>query len=82
MRYEQLVDDLDTGSRAVIEFCGLEWDDRCLAFHASGRRVRTASYEQVRRPIYRSSIGRWQGYARHLGPLLDELGDSLERFTS
>ena len=71
--YEMLVDDLDTFCRRTIEFVGLEWDDRCLEFHASGRTVRTASYDQVRRPIYRSSIGRYQRYEAHLSPLLDAL---------
>ena len=72
--YEALVDDLDGQSRRIIDFCGLGWDDRCLKFHASGRTVRTASYEQVRQPIYRSSIGRYKGFEQHIGPLLEALG--------
>ncbi len=72
--YETLVDDLDGQTRRIIDFCGLTWDDKCLAFHASGRTVRTASYEQVRRPIYRSSIGRYKGFEPHIGPLLESLG--------
>jgi tetratricopeptide (TPR) repeat protein len=76
--YEQLVDDLEAGSRRIIDFLGLDWDDACLQFHASGRIVRTASYEQVRQPIYRSSINRHQRFERHLGPLLEALaGDSV-----
>ncbi len=71
--YEVLVDDLEGQTRRIIDFCGLDWDDRCLAFHASGRIVRTASYEQVRRPIYRSSIGRYQGFEPYIGPLLEAL---------
>jgi tetratricopeptide (TPR) repeat protein len=71
--YEAVVDDLEAQSRRIIEFCGLDWDDRCLRFHASGRTVRTMSYEQVRRPIYRSSIGRYKRFERHLGPLLEAL---------
>ena len=72
--YETLVDDLDGQVRRIIDFCGLPWDDRCLEFHASGRTVRTASYEQVRQPIYRSSIGRYKGFEPHIGPLLEALG--------
>ncbi len=72
--YEALVDDLDGQARRIIDFCGLPWDDRCLAFHASGRTVRTASYEQVRQPIYRSSIGRYKGFEPHIGSLLKALG--------
>ncbi|MHC4766775.1 MAG: tetratricopeptide repeat-containing sulfotransferase family protein [Planctomycetota bacterium] len=71
--YETVVDDLEAESRRIIEFCGLEWDDRCLTFHASGRIVRTASYDQVRQPIYRSSIGRYKRFEGHLGPLLEAL---------
>jgi len=71
--YEAVVDDLEGESRRIIEFCDLDWDDRCLRFHASGRSVRTASYEQVRQPIYRSSIGRYKRFERHLGPLLEAL---------
>jgi tetratricopeptide (TPR) repeat protein len=71
--YEALVDDLEGGSRRIVEFLGLDWDDACLRFHASGRIVRTASYEQVRQPIYRSSIGRYKRFERHLGPLLEAL---------
>jgi len=71
--YEALVDDLEGESRRIIEHLGLEWDDACLQFHASGRVVRTASYEQVRQPIYRSSIGRYKRFERHLGPLLEAL---------
>ncbi|MHC4304057.1 MAG: tetratricopeptide repeat-containing sulfotransferase family protein [Planctomycetota bacterium] len=71
--YEALVDDLEGESRRIIAFLGLDWDDACLRFHASGRIVRTASYEQVRQPIYRSSIGRHQRFENHLGPLLEAL---------
>jgi hypothetical protein len=71
--YEALVDDLEAESRRIIEFVGLDWHDACLRFHASGRIVRTASYEQVRRPIYRSSIGRYQRFEQHLGPLMEAL---------
>ncbi|MHC4769614.1 MAG: tetratricopeptide repeat-containing sulfotransferase family protein [Planctomycetota bacterium] len=71
--YEALVDNLEAESRRIIEFVGLGWDDACLRFHASGRIVRTASYEQVRQPIYRSSIGRYKRFERHLGPLLEAL---------
>jgi Flp pilus assembly protein TadD len=71
--YEAVVDDLEAESRRIIDFCGLDWDDRCLSFHDSGRIVRTMSYEQVRRPIYRSSIGRYKRFEPHLGPLFEAL---------
>jgi thioredoxin-like negative regulator of GroEL len=73
--YEAVVDDVETWSRRLIAHCGLDWDDACLRFHESGREVRTASFAQVRRPVYRSSVGRWRRFAPHLGPLLDALGE-------
>ena len=73
VRYEDVVADLDGQARRVIAYCGLPWDDRCLAFHKTDRPVRTASATQVRQPIYTSAIGRWKVYEAFLGPLLREL---------
>ena len=73
--YEEVVTDIETWARRVIAHCGLDWDDACLRFHESKREVHTASLAQVRRPIYASSVGRWRPFARHLGPLLDALGE-------
>jgi tetratricopeptide (TPR) repeat protein len=67
--YEELVADSETQSRGMIEFLGLPWDDRCLKFHEVQRPCATASVLQVRRPIYNTSVRRWQRYERHLGPL-------------
>jgi hypothetical protein len=53
---------------------GLEWDERCSAFHETRRPVTTSSATQVRQPLFDSSIGRWPPYAAVLKPLLDELG--------
>ena len=53
--YEDLVADSESGARRILEFAGLPWDDRCLRFHENRRVVHTASIDQVRRPIYRSS---------------------------
>jgi len=73
VRYEDVVADLDGQARRIIEYCGLPWDDRCLAFHETDRPVRTASATQVRQPIYNSAVGRWKVYEEFLGPLLKEL---------
>ena len=73
VRYENLVGDLRTIARRMIAHCGLTWDSRCLDFHRNRRPVRTASAAQVRRSIYRSSVGRWRQYEKFLGPLLAEL---------
>jgi hypothetical protein len=73
IQYETLVGNLEGESRRLIDFLGLEWDPACLAFHETARSVRTASYRQMRKPIYASSIGRWRAYRRHLGPLIAKL---------
>jgi len=72
--YEKLVQDQEKASRDIVAFCGLEWDPQCLEFDASGRFVRTASYDQVRRPIYNSSVDRWKHYRNHIAPLLPLTG--------
>ena len=72
--YEAIVADLPGAARRMIAYCGLDWDEACLAFHRTERAVRTASVTQVRQPIYGSSIGRWRPYAAELGPLLAALG--------
>jgi tetratricopeptide (TPR) repeat protein len=73
VRYEELVADPLRVGRQIVEFCGLAWDERCLTFHESGRFAYTLSYDQVRRPIYDSSIGRAGHFQRHLGPLREAL---------
>jgi len=73
VQYEALVADLETEARRIVAYCGLEWDEKCLAFHRTERPVRTASVTQVRQPIYSNAIGRWKPYEKMLRPLLDEL---------
>ncbi len=72
--YEALVADQEGWSRQLVDFVGLPWDDRCLAFYETRRPVITSSAWQVRQPIYTSSIGRWRPYEEHLKPLFDSLG--------
>lgn len=73
VRYEDVVVDLERQARRIIDHCGLEWDDRCIAFHQTSRPVRTASAAQVRQPLYTKSVGRWLPYKDFLSPLLKEL---------
>jgi hypothetical protein len=61
--YEGLVGDQEAWSRKLIDFLGLPWDERCLAYYKTERPVLTSSAWQVRQPIYTSSIGRWRHYA-------------------
>jgi Flp pilus assembly protein TadD len=73
VQYEDVVEDLEGAARRIVAHCGLEWDDACLSFHRADRVVLTASASQVRKPLYRSSVGRWAAYKDFLQPLLDEL---------
>jgi tetratricopeptide (TPR) repeat protein len=75
VEYEAVVDDLEGQARRLIAHCGLDWDPNCLRFHETERAVRTASLNQVRQPIYRSSVGRWKRFRDELTPLRTALGD-------
>jgi tetratricopeptide (TPR) repeat protein len=72
--YEAVVDDVAGEARRLIDFLGLTWDDACVRFYENRRTVRTASVNQVRQPIYKTSKGRWKAHADHLTPLLTALG--------
>ena len=73
--YESLVADQEGESRRLVDWLGLDWNDRCLQFFKTERLVRTASVTQVREPIYRRSLARWQHYENMLEPLLVKLHD-------
>jgi hypothetical protein len=74
VQYEEVVANQEEMSRRILEFVGLEWDERCLNYHQIERTVKTPSYDQVRKPIYTGSVERWRRYEAHLGPLLEALG--------
>jgi hypothetical protein len=76
--YEDVIADLEGQARRMLAHCDLDWDASCLAFHQARRPVHTASLLQVRMPIYRSSIGRWEAYKDRLQPLFDALKPVLE----
>jgi tetratricopeptide (TPR) repeat protein len=73
VRYEDVVADTEGKAREIIAFLGLDWDERCLAFHESDRPVKTASVSQVRKPVYTSSVDRFRRYGDSLDPLLAAL---------
>ena len=78
--YEQLIEDTEGEVRRVLDYCGLPFDQRCLRFYENERAVRTASSEQVRRPIYREGVDHWVNYEPWLGPLKSALGSVLEHY--
>lgn len=73
--YERLTEHQDAETRRLLDFCGLSWNDRCLSFEQTQRPVRTASATQVRRGMYQGSSQAWRNYERHMGVLLDGLGE-------
>jgi tetratricopeptide (TPR) repeat protein len=77
VKYEDLVYRQEEVSRQLIAYCGLEWNSRCLDFYKSDRPIFTSSNWQVRQPMYKSSVTRWQHYAQFLTPLRHMLADFL-----
>jgi tetratricopeptide (TPR) repeat protein len=76
VRYESLIADFEKEARRIVAHCGLPWDDACLSFYDAARQVNTASFAQVRQPIYTDSLARWRRYEKHLAPLTVALGDA------
>jgi hypothetical protein len=66
--------------RRVLHYCGLPFDERCLRYYENDRAVRTASSEQVRKPIFRDAVDHWRNYEPWLGPLAAALGSVLDAY--
>ncbi len=73
--YEGVVADLEGWTHRLLEHCHLDWDEACLRYYESKRLVRSASFAQVREPIYTSSLDRWKPFERRLGPMLAAMGE-------
>jgi len=80
IRYEALVANPEPVISALLEFCGLPWDDACLAFDRNRRFIDTLSYAQVRKPLTREPAERHVKYAKHLRPLADALADDIAAY--
>ena len=78
--YERMVDDTEAEVRALLDHCGLPFDPACLRFYENDRAVRTASSEQVRRPIFREGVDQWRHYNDWLDPLRSVLGPVLVNY--
>jgi tetratricopeptide (TPR) repeat protein len=76
--YERMVDDTEAEVRRLLDYCGLPFEEGCLRFFENDRPVRTASAEQVRRPIYKEGVDQWRNYEPWLDPLKAALGPVLE----
>jgi len=78
--YEALVAEPEGEVRRLLAHCGLPFEDACLRFYENARPVRTASSEQVRRPIFTDATDHWRRFAPWLGPLIEGLGPVLEAY--
>ena len=79
VQYEKVVADTEVQIRRILEHCELDWEDNCLRFHETNRAVKTASSEQVRKPIYASSVNSWRRYETHLEELIEVLEPLLKK---
>ena len=79
VQYEDVVGDLETQVRRILDHCGLEFEPGCLTFHRTERAVRTPSSEQVRQPIFKSGLDYWRNYESRLDPLKGALGEDVRR---
>jgi len=74
VQYEDVVDDLETQVKRILDYCGLPFEEACLNFHQTVRAVKTPSSEQVRQPIYKSGLAQWKNFESYLEPLKEVLG--------
>ena len=77
VQHEDVIDDLETQVRRILDFCGLEFEESCVEFHKTKRTVRTPSAEQVRQPINTSGVDQWRHFEEYLDPLKHALGPEL-----
>ena len=77
VNHEDVIDDLETQVRRMLDFCGLEFEEACVEFHKTKRTVRTPSAEQVRQPINTAGVDQWRNFEQHLAPLKHALGPEL-----
>jgi hypothetical protein len=80
VQYEDVVADLESQVRRILDHCGLPFEAACLDFHRTERSVRTPSSEQVRQPIYKSGLEQWRNFEPYLDPLKQALGPVLQRY--
>ena len=82
IRYEDMVDDLESVARKTLDFLGVAWDAKVLGFdeHARKRMVRSPSYADVTQPLYKRARGRWRNYQKYLEPHLPKLAPFIKAF--
>jgi Tfp pilus assembly protein PilF len=82
VRYEDVVEDLESAARRTLEFLGVAWDERVLRFneHARKKLVRSPTYADVAKPVFKGAVGRWRRYQKYLEPLLPKLEPFAKAF--
>jgi len=73
IQYEELVDDIEDKTRQMLGACNLDWQAQCLKFYENKEASTTASTAQIRRPVYKSSVGKWKDYEEYLQPAVEIL---------
>lgn len=79
VEYEEMVIDTETQIRALLDYCGLDFEEQCLKFYETDRAIRTPSSEQVRKPIYKEGLEQWRNFEAHLDPLKEALGPEVRQ---
>ena len=77
VQHEDVVEDLEGQVRRILDFCGLPFEQACVDYHQTERSIRTPSAEQVRQPIFRTSLEQWRHYESWLDPLKEALGPQV-----
>ena len=77
VQHEDVVNDLESQVRRILDFCELDFEPACLEFHKTERNIRTPSSEQVRQPIYKTGLEQWRNFEAHLDPLKEALGEEI-----
>ncbi len=80
MLYETLVEDTEREVRRLLNYCGLPFEPACLRFYENDRAVRTASAQQVRKPIFREGLDQWRHFEPWLEPLRAALGGAVDEY--
>jgi tetratricopeptide (TPR) repeat protein len=82
VRYEDMVNDLESVSRRTLDFLGVPWDKSVLRFdeHARQKTVRSPTYADVTKPVFKTAVGRWRNYQKYLEPHLEKLAPFVKAF--
>lgn len=80
VQHEDVIADVETQVRRILDYCGLPFEQACVDFHKTKRAVRTPSSEQVRQPIYKSGMDQWKNFEPFLDPLKKALGTALTSY--